>query len=348
MLSVPECNRAITQARCLKTPCRADSLLLVRMTQLGSTGLQVSDLGLGTMTWGRDTDDHDAAEQLEMFIAAGGTFVDTASSFAGGLAQEIVGSLLASFAGHDIVVSAKSGGVADAERPFNNSRRWLLTDLAHTLQRLSVDRVDIWTVTGFDPYTPVTETLDTLAQAVTSGDAAYVGICNWPDTWVAHAVSYLQTVHRMPLACVQAEYSLVNRSAERLLIPYLDQQAVSLVAWSALGRGTLTGKYRFGTPADSRAASAHLRDFVGPYLGGDSATVVEAVCAAADGLAVSPIDVALAWLRARTSVACALLGARTSAQLRGILNGAVIDLPRELIDALDEVSNSAKHREESA
>ena len=290
------------------------------------------------MTWGRDTDDHDAAEQLELFTAAGGTLVDTASSFAAGAAQEILGTLLPAFNGYDIVISAKSGGVPDPGRPFNNSRRWLMSDLEQTLSRLGVERVDIWLVHGFDFYTPVDETLDVLAQAVTSGRVAYVGVCDWPETWVAHAWSYLNTVHRIPLACVQAEYSLANRGAERLLLPYLAETGSSLIAWSALGRGVLTGKYRFGTPADSRAASAHLRDFVAPYLGRDTAMVVEALCAAAEGLAVSPIDVALRWLETRDNVASALLGARTSAQLRGILNGADIELPQEIILALDDVS----------
>ena len=304
----------------------------------GATGVKVSGYGLGTMTWGRDTDEYEAAKQLELFLENHGSYVDSASSFGDGAGQIMLGQLLPAFAETDIFISAKSGGNRDSQRPFDNSRRKLLKCLNATLERLHIDRLDLWMLHGFDAHTPVHETLDALAWAIDAGIVSYVGLCNWPATWVAHAQTYLSQVHRVPLACVQVEYSLVNRTAENLLLPYSCATGVSVVAWSPLGRGVLSGKYRYGTPSDSRGASSHLRSFVAPYLGRQSAVIVEAVCAAAEGLGVAPIDVALAWIRTRSAVTTSLLGARTAAQLRGILEGAPIDLPIEITTALDEVS----------
>ncbi|MDR3360526.1 MAG: aldo/keto reductase [Bifidobacteriaceae bacterium] len=140
------------------------------------------------------------------------------------------------------------------------------------------------------------------------------------------------------MAAVEAEYSLLNRDLERELAPAAGALGIGLLAWSPLGRGVLTGKYRHGVPADSRAASTHLSGFVAPYLNSAAAAVVEAVATAASGLGVSPLDVALAWVRSRPLVASAILGARTPAQLHTALAGADLQLPDAIVQALGEVS----------
>jgi aryl-alcohol dehydrogenase-like predicted oxidoreductase len=143
---------------------------------------------------------------------------------------------------------------------------------------------------------------------------------------------------RALLASTQVEYSLLNRDVEADVIPAAQAVGMGVLAWSPLGRGVLTGKYRSGTPADSRAASPHLEASVAPYLDEGSRRIVEAVVRAAEGLSLAPVEVALAWVRDRPGVTAPILGARTAAQLRGSLRVEDVELPHEIASALDDVS----------
>ena len=304
---------------------------------LGRTGLRVSRLGLGTMTWSRDTDEHDATEQLRDVTAAGGTLIDTSASYADGGAEELLGRLLDDVVPRDEVVlctkagirRTSNGGVVDA------SRGGLLASLDGSLRRLRTDHVDLWLVQTPDPRTPLDETVSALRLAVTSGRARYVGLSNHAGWQVARAASLLEG--EVGLTAVEAEYSLLQRGIEREVVPAAVALGVGVLAWSPLGRGVLTGKYRRTIPADSRAASPHLAGFVEPYLARAAATIVEAVATAADGLERTPLEVALAWVQSR-GVASAIVGARTATQLRASLGAQDLVLPDELRKALDEVS----------
>ena len=139
----------------------------------------------------------------------------------------------------------------------------------------------------------------------------------------------------------QVEVSLLNRSAEHDVLPAARSMGLGVLAWSPLGRGVLTGKYRTGTPADSRAASPHFGSYVGTYLDQRCTQIVEAVARAADGLQWSPLEVALAWVRDSPGVSSAIVGARTAAQLRGSLSVEECVLPEEIRVALDDVSSAA-------
>ncbi|SFK00795.1 aldo/keto reductase [Cellulomonas sp. KH9] len=305
--------------------------------RLGRTGLRVSSLGLGTMTWSRDTDDHEAADQLRDFVEAGGTLVDTSAAYADGGAEELLGTLLGDVAGReDVVICTKAGvrrtadgGVVDA------SRGALLDSLDGSLRRLRTDHVDLWLATP-DVRTPLEETVSALRHAVTAGKARYVGLSNHPGWQVARAATLLE--HDPGLAAVEAEYSLLQRGVEREVLPACTALGAGLLAWSPLGRGVLTGKYRRTIPADSRAASAHLAGFVQPYLTADAAGVVDAVVTAAAGLDRTPLEVALAWVTSRPGVASAIVGARTATQLRGALAVDDLRLPPEIVVALDEIT----------
>jgi aryl-alcohol dehydrogenase-like predicted oxidoreductase len=143
---------------------------------------------------------------------------------------------------------------------------------------------------------------------------------------------------RAPLASTQVEYSLLNRRVEAEVLPAAAAMGLGVLPWSPLGRGVLTGKYRTGTPADSRAASPHFSSFVGGYLDDRSSRIVEAVARAADGLEWTPVEVALAWVRDRPGVTAPIVGARTAAQLKGSLSVEECTLPPEIVAALDDVS----------
>ncbi|HSI92952.1 MAG TPA: aldo/keto reductase [Jiangellaceae bacterium] len=312
--------------------------------RLGSSGLRVSRLGLGTMTWGRDTDEHEAREQLESFMEAGGTLVDTAGSYGDGRSERVLGDMLETAVPRsELVIATKSGiSRSTGELVVDISRRALLDQLDESLHRLGTDHVDLWQIEAWSPYTPLAEVLSAVDVAVTSGRTRYAGISNfggWQTGWVAAYQTGF--AGRVPISSTQVEYSLVQREIEREVLPAVQTLGLGVLAWSPLGRGVLTGKYRTGLPADSRAASPHFSEFVETYLDGRSRKIVEATCTAADGLGVQPLEVALAWVRDRPGVTAALLGARTAAQLRGGLRSDELTLPPEIVDALDDVSTPA-------
>ncbi|HET7386598.1 MAG TPA: aldo/keto reductase [Nocardioidaceae bacterium] len=309
---------------------------------LGRTGLKVSRLGLGTLTWGRDTDEHEARDQLVAFTEAGGTLLDTAAGYADGASEELVGAMIGDVVARDDVVIATKAGVSRAggTRLVDASRGHLIATLDASLRRLGVDHVDLWQVHTWVDDTPVEETLSALDYAVSSGRAAYVGVSNYTGWQCAQAGTWQRAVpNRAVLASTQVEYSLLNRTAEAEVIPAAGAMGMGVLPWSPLGRGVLTGKYRTGTPADSRAASSHFASFVGGYLGERHSRIVEAVARAADGLEWSPLEVALAWVRDRPGVVAPIVGARTAAQLRGSLAAEGRELPDQIVSALEDVSD---------
>jgi len=308
----------------------------------GNSGLMLSRLGLGTMTWGRDTDTHEAAEQMRSYVEAGGNFIDTAAMYADGDSERVIGGLIGTFAERDDLVIATKAGISfpDGVRTVNNSRHHLIAELDKSLTRLGTDYVDLWQIHTWDSHVPLEDTLSALDYAYTSGKARYVGISNFNGWQSARAITVQESnTAKAPIATLQNEYSLLNRSIETEVIDCADALDVGILAWSPLGRGVLTGKYRSSIPADSRGATPHFANFIAPYLTDQSARVVEAVVAAAGGLGYSPLEVALAWVRDAPSVTSAIVGARTGAQLRGILTVEEIVLPEVVRSALDEVSS---------
>lgn len=308
---------------------------------VGHTGLQVSRLGLGTLMWGRDTDEHEARDQLIAFAEAGGTLVDTAAGYGDGASEELIATLVGDVVARDEVVIATKAGISRRRgvRETNVSRGHLISTLDASLKRLGVDHVDLWQVHTWVDETPLEETLSALDYAVASGRAAYVGISNYSGWQTAQAATWQRAVPgRAVLASTQVEYSLLNRTVEHEVLPAAAALGLGVFPWSPLGRGVLTGKYRSGTPSDSRGASAHYSGFVEPYLAERPTRIVEAVARAADGLGWSCLEVALAWVRDRDGVTAPIVGARTAAQLRGILGVEELTLPDEIVDALDDVS----------
>jgi len=307
---------------------------------LGRSGLAVSRLALGTMTWGRDTDADDAAAQLKSFLDAGGNLVDTADVYADGEAEAVIGALLDTLVPReDLLIATKAGLRPGTGRRRDGSRAHLLSSLDASLRRLGTDHVDLWQVHGYDPDTPIEETLTALDHAVLTGRVRYAGVSNFSAWQTARAATWQAAFPgRTPIVATQMEYSLLERGVEREVIPAAAVLGLGLLPWSPLGRGVLTGKYRHGRPADSRAASPHLEPFVAPYLESRCSSIVEAVVTAAGGLGVSPLEVALAWVRDRPGVVAPILGARTVGQLLGALAVEAMDLPAEITQALDDVS----------
>lgn len=308
---------------------------------LGRAGLLVSRFALGTMTWGHDTDADDAAAQLKTYADAGGTLIDTADVYAEGAAEEVVGALLATIVSRDELIIATKAGVRPGREKFHDSSRGhLLRTLDASLRRLGTDHVDLWQIHGYDADTPLDETLSALDYAVSSGRVRYAGVSNFTGWQTAQAATWQSAwPGRTAIVSNQVEYSLLQRGVEREVLPACEAFGLGVLPWSPLGRGVLTGKYRHGRPADSRGASAHFGPFVAPYLDPRCSAIVESVLTAASGLGVSPMEVALAWVRDRPGVVAPVLGARTVGQLLGALAAEEIILPAEIAAALDDVSS---------
>jgi aryl-alcohol dehydrogenase-like predicted oxidoreductase len=293
------------------------------------------------MTWGRDTDEHEAAEQLRFYLDAGGNFIDTAAVYGNGDAERVLGGFLGVMVPRDEILIATKAGISlkNGERIVDNSRTSLIADLDRSLSHLRSEYVDLWQIHTWDEKTPLEEVLSALDYAVSTGRARHVGISNFAAWQLARAVTLQNPIFgKAPIISTQNEYSLLNRRVEREILPASSELGVGLLAWSPLGRGVLTGKYRSGLPSDSRGASPHFSSFIEPYLDERSRRIVEAVMVAADGLGLSPLEVSLAWVRDRPGVAAAILGARTGAQLRGALSAESVTLPVPVREALDEIS----------
>jgi aryl-alcohol dehydrogenase-like predicted oxidoreductase len=270
----------------------------MELRQLGRSGVRVSRLGLGTMTWGRDTDEHEAAEQLRFYLDAGGNFIDTAAVYGNGDAERVLGGFLGVMVPRDQIIIATKAGISfkSGERVVDNSR-------------------------------------------TSTGRARHVGISNFAGWQLARAVTLQNPIFgKAPIISTQNEYSLLNRKIEGEILPASRELGVGVLAWSPLGRGVLTGKYRSGLPSDSRGASPHFSSFIEPYLDERSRKIVEAVMVASDGLGLSPLEVSLAWVRDCPGVTSAIIGARTGAQLRGALSAESVTLPVPVREALDEIS----------
>ncbi len=304
---------------------------------VGNSGLRVSALSLGTMSWARETDEQDASGMLRTFVESGGTLIDTAASYAGGQAEALLGGMLGDVvARSEVVISTKAGlSASDSRRSVDTSRNGMLSGLDASLARLGTDYVDIWFAQAWDSNVPLEETLSALEFAVRSGRARYAGVSNFNGWQTAKAAA----IAGFPLVANQSEYSLVHRTPEAELIPAVEDAGLGLMAWGPVGRGVLSGKYRGHIPADSRAAHARLASYVEPYLEGAASSVVEAVAMAAKGLGRTALDVSLSWLLSQHGVATAIVGARNPVQLKEVLDATLAPLPPEIARALEDVSS---------
>ncbi len=307
---------------------------------VGSSGLQVSRLGLGTLAWARDTSWAEARELVRDFVSAGGNLVDTAPAYQAGEAESWLGRLIhTDVQRDDLVIATKAGfAIRDGRGVVDTSRAALLDDLAGSLRRLRTDHVDLWQLHAWG-QTPLEESLAAVDQAVNSGMVRYAGISNFVGWQTAQAATWQRAFPgRAPVISAQVEYSLLARRAEIEVLPAAHAFGMGFFAWSPLGRGVLTGKYRSGIPRGSRGATKHFRSFVEPFLDARSHSVVEALRTAAVGLGASAAQVALLWVRDAPGVTAPLLGVRTAEQLAPYLEVEDDTLPAEIAAALDDVS----------
>jgi aryl-alcohol dehydrogenase-like predicted oxidoreductase len=316
---------------------------------LGLTGCVVSTLTLGTMTFGKETDEAGAHAQLDQFVAAGGNLVDTADVYQRGVSEEIIGRWLAARPAEreQVVVGTKGRfPMGDGPNDLGSSRRHLTQALDASLARLGVDHVDLYQLHSWDPVTPLEETLGFLDDAVRAGKTRYVGLSNFTGWQLQRAVDLAEHHGLARPRTLQPQYNLLVREIEWEILPACAANGLGVLPWSPLGGGWLTGKYdaqrrptgatRLGEDP-GRGVEAYDR------RSGSERTwaVVDAVREVATGRDVPMSQVALAWLVDRPTVTSVILGARTTDQLADNLGAAGLHLTAEETALLDTASDPA-------
>ncbi len=325
----------------------------MRRRVLGSSGMLVSELTLGVMTFGAETPEEDSHEILDGFVAAGGDTIDCADVYAGGLSEEIVGRWMASRGNRDDLVILTKGrfrvGPDAGHNDFGLSRRHLMRALDASLRRLGVDHVDLYQVHAWDPLTPPEQWLQTLDDMVRSGKVREVGVSNLNGWQLQRAVMLARQEGLAPIVSLQPQYNLLAREVEWELTELCELEGLGLLPWSPLGGGWLTGKYRreVVAAAGSDVPTGATRLGEDPDRGVEAWSkrnddrvhaIVDEVIAVAEGRGCTPSQVALAWVNHRPSVASTILGVRTLAQLEDDLGAADMELSPEETARLDEVS----------
>lgn len=320
----------------------------MEIRRLGSHGLALSALSLGTLTWGNDTDEIEAAELLATYLDGGGTTLDVPSdwvspTFSGRL--EAVGAAISQVTKPtDLVIVVHSGTLPEPTgtllRPLpttygpRTSKRNLLASLDEALAALQTDHVDLWVLHGPRQGIAVEEMRRAAEFALSTGRAAYVGVAGLGQ-WDLGEITAGPTGMFAGLA---APFSLLEATAKESLMAPGSSRGLGFLALSPLAQGVLTGKYRHSTPPDSRAATSHLSSLVSPYLTERHARVVEAVSRAATSLDTTPAAVSLAWVLAQPAVTSAVIGPRNARQLEQLMEAPPLVLQRELRDVLSEVA----------
>lgn len=306
----------------------------MRYTLLGNSGLRVSEVALGTMTfgtdWGWGASPTEAASQFELFAEAGGTLIDTANKYTNGTAETILGDLLATDRDHFVVGTKYSLNLRDGDlNAGGNHRKSLVTALEASLRRLRTEYVDILWLHAWDYLTPPEEVMRALDDQVRLGKVLYLGASDTP-AWVVAQMQTLATERGWaPFAGLQVEYSLVQREVERELIPMARGLGLGVLAWGPLGAGVLSGKYA----SPDTASEKRLSDVDPARL-----IIAREVTATAGELGLSPAVVALAWLRAQGGL-IPILGARTARQLATNLTFLDANLPPDTLARLNKISH---------
>ena len=316
----------------------------MRYNQYGRTGLFVSELCLGTMTFGGkgffeymgQVGQDDADALLKAAVDAGVNFVDTANAYSEGLSEEITGQAIRNLGivRSDIVVSTKVlGPMGAGPNSRGASRVHILDQVKGSLKRLQTDHIDIYHIHGFDPATPIEETLRALDTCVAHGHIRYVAISNWAAWQVAKANGIADSRGLYRIEGMQSYYSLVGRDLEREIVPLIEAERLGLMVWSPLAGGYLSGKYRDGDAGGRRDA----RSFppVDETRGG---AVLDAMTPIAEAHGVSLAEVALAWLLHKPAVTSVIVGAKRREQLDANLAAAKLALSADDVAALDAAS----------
>ena len=312
---------------------------------LGKTGLKVSELCLGAMTFGRETPEEESYPIMDRFAAVGGNFIDTANVYSTGVSEEIVGRWLKNKQRDDFVIATKVRfPMGDGPNEVGLSRKHVLASVEASLRRLQTDYIDLYQVHAWDPGAPLEETLSTLDNLVRAGKVRYLGVSNFAGWQLQKAVDISRHMGWEPFVCLQPLYNLLDREIEWELVPICQNEGLGIIPWSPLRGGWLSGKYRRGMErpisgtrvddATQHGWSEAWEKYDTPHTWG----VIDAVFEIAAQTGRTAAQVALRWLLQRPGVTAPIIGVRTMAHLEDNLGAVGWSLSDEQMARLDEVS----------
>jgi len=314
----------------------------MRYRLLGNSGLRVSEAALGTMTfgeeWGWGAAKDEARKVYDAFREAGGNFIDTANFYTNGTSESFLGEFMQ---GHreSVVMATKYSNAAPGTDPnaAGNHRKSMMQAVEASLKRLKTDYIDLYWVHIWDQITPVEEVMRGLDDLIRQGKVLYVGISDAPAWWISQANTLAHLRGWSPFIGLQIEYSLIERTVERELIPMAKALNLGLTAWSPLANGVLTGKYHgHGSSDPGRMSGDMMKDFMPERQRTDR--IVAAVKTVSDQIGRSMAQVSLAWLRYRSVPVIPIIGARKLSQLQDNLGSFELTLSAEQLKTLDEAS----------
>lgn len=313
----------------------------MKLRKLGRTGLKVSTLCLGTMTFGNEQwgcDEPTAARIVARFLDAGGNFIDTADVYSNGVSEEITGRAIRSKRQQIVLATKVAGPMGPGPNDLGVSRKHVLDGVDASLRRLGTDYIDLYQVHAYDPTTPLDETLQALDTCVRAGKVRYLGCSNYSAWHLMKATALARELGIARFDALQPQYSLVCRTIEREHIPLCLEEGIGVIPWSPLGGGLLTGKIRKGAaaPKGSRAAvDPAMRE---RFTSDKNVAIAETLASVATTLGKSSSQVALAWAAFQPGVTSPIFGARNLEQLEDNLGSADLVLPEEARKRLDEAS----------
>jgi aryl-alcohol dehydrogenase-like predicted oxidoreductase len=312
---------------------------------LGRTGLEVSRLCLGAMTFGRESTEEISYDMLNRFIAAGGNFIDTADAYSAGLSEEILGKWMAKQNRHDLIIATKvRWGTRGGPNNMGLSRKHILDAVHASLKRLNTDYIDLYQVHMWHPTTPLEETLSTLNELVRSGKVRYIGASNFAAWQLQKALDISHQMGWEPFTCLQPLYNLLDRELEWELLPVCRNEGLGVIPWSPLRGGWLSGKFRRGMaapPVGTRVEEAEAKGWTegwSVYNTEHTWGVIDSMFAIAEELGKTPAQVALNWLLRQSGVTAPIIGARSIAQFEDNMGAVDWALSVEQVQRLNDAS----------
>jgi aryl-alcohol dehydrogenase-like predicted oxidoreductase len=311
---------------------------------LGKTGLKVSELCLGAMTFGRETTPEDSHAIMDKFVEAGGNFIDTADVYSRGVSEEIVGDWLSKQQREDLVIATKVRfPMGDGVNEVGLSRKHILDGIDKSLKRLKTDYIDLYQVHCYDYDTPLEETMQTLNSLVQQGKVRYIGVSNFKGYQIQKANDIAKAHGWEPFTCLQPLYNLLDRFLEWELTEVCEYEGMGIIPWSPLRGGWLTGKYRRGEalPDDGRIKKASAEGWSESWDNYNTErtwNIIEAVVEIAEELGKEPAQVALNWVKDRPLVTSPIIGIRTMKQLESNLGAIGWKLSDDQLNKLNTVS----------
>ncbi len=312
----------------------------MKYRRLGDTGLMVSELCLGCMTFGREADEEDSKKLVARFLEAGGNFLDTADVYTRGVSEEITGRAIKSVRDDVVLATKVRFPMGDGPNDVGLSRKHITRGCEDSLRRLGTDYIDLYQVHCWDAATPLEETLGALTDLVRAGKVRYIGVSNFTAWQIMKSVSLSDALGLERFVCLQPQYSLIERNVEYEILPACLEEGLGVIPWSPLGGGFLSGKYRRGEapPRGSRISEAEesMEEYWDRRATERNWAVLDVVGEIGEATGKSYAQIALNWLLRQPAVTAPIVGARTLEQLEDNLGAAGWELDEDQVDRISE------------